>query len=120
MPTNLKPTDEQPAPTQERPDLIAVWDLVIADLGTLWPLAGFKHDDAACYRLILRLTQLFAAHLGTDLAADMRERDATGRQRYGTPLQPHNGREALKDAYQELLDAAVYIRQHLYEQAGGE
>lgn len=46
---------------------------------------------------------------------DMRERDQVGRQRYGTPLQPHNGRDALVDAYQEALDLAVYLRQEIEE-----
>jgi hypothetical protein len=46
---------------------------------------------------------------------DMRERDHVGRQRYGTPLQPNNGRDALVDAYQEALDLAVYLRQEIEE-----
>jgi len=50
--------------------------------------------------------------------ADMRERDVVGRARYGTPLQPHNGRDALVDAYQEALDLAVYLRQAVYERDG--
>ena len=50
--------------------------------------------------------------------ADMSNRDAVGRKRYGTPLQPHNGRDALKDLYAELLDACVYLRQALYERDG--
>ena len=49
---------------------------------------------------------------------DMRERDQVGRARYGTPLQPHNGRDVLKDAYQEALDLAVYLRQAIYERDG--
>lgn len=49
---------------------------------------------------------------------DMRTRDAIGRERYGTPLQPHNGRDALRDLYEELLDACVYARQALYERDG--
>lgn len=49
---------------------------------------------------------------------DMRERDHLGRERYGTPLQPHNGRDTLIDAYQEILDAAVYMRQAIYERDG--
>ena len=49
--------------------------------------------------------------------ADMRERDAGGRAKYGTPLQTHNGRNALVDAYQEVLDLAVYLRQAIAEQA---
>ena len=43
--------------------------------------------------------------------ADMRERDRVGRERYGTPLQANNGRDALVDAYQEALDLVVYLRQ---------
>lgn len=50
--------------------------------------------------------------------ADMRERDATGLAKYGTRLQPHNGRNALRDAYQEALDLAVYLRQRIYEEEG--
>lgn len=49
---------------------------------------------------------------------DMIERDQLGRERYGVPLQPHNGRDALVDAYQEILDAAVYLRQAIYERDG--
>lgn len=47
--------------------------------------------------------------------ADMRERDRIGRERYGTPLQAHNGRDALVDAYQETLDQVVYLRQEIEE-----
>lgn len=44
---------------------------------------------------------------------DMRQRDNEGRKKYGTPLQASNGRDALIDLYQELLDACVYIRQEI-------
>jgi hypothetical protein len=47
--------------------------------------------------------------------ADMHERDQVGRERYGTPLQAHNGRDALVDAYQEALDLVVYLRQAIEE-----
>lgn len=50
--------------------------------------------------------------------ADMRARDSVGLARYGTRLQPHNGRDALVDAYQEVLDAAVYLRQAIFERDG--
>lgn len=49
---------------------------------------------------------------------DMAQRDAEGRKKYGTPLQPHNGRDVLVDAYQEALDLAVYLRQAIYERDG--
>lgn len=46
---------------------------------------------------------------------DMQERDRVGRERYGTPLQTNNGRDALVDAYQEALDLVVYLRQAIAE-----
>jgi hypothetical protein len=47
--------------------------------------------------------------------ADMRSRDAFGRNHYGTPLQAFNGRNPLVDAYQEALDQSVYLRQAIEE-----
>lgn len=54
----------------------------------------------------------------TLVIADMQARDHLGRQRYGTPLQAHNGRDALQDAYEEILDAAVYLKQAIIERDG--
>lgn len=48
---------------------------------------------------------------------DMKDRDTTGAQRYGTRLQPFNGRDSLVDAYQEILDLAVYLRQRIFEES---
>lgn len=48
---------------------------------------------------------------------DLRTRLAVGIERYGTPLQPHNGRDALRDAYEEALDLACYLRQAIAERA---
>lgn len=50
--------------------------------------------------------------------ADMEDRNKVGKLKYGTYLQPHNGRDALVDAYQEALDLAVYLRQVIYERDG--
>jgi hypothetical protein len=49
---------------------------------------------------------------------DMKIRDAIGNEKYKTRLQPHNGRDPLRDAYQEALDLAVYLRQELFERYG--
>lgn len=48
---------------------------------------------------------------------DMVNRDKLGRKKYGTPLQPNNGRDALQDAYEEALDLVVYLRQALFERS---
>lgn len=49
---------------------------------------------------------------------DMANRDGVGRTRYGVPLQPHNGRDALRDAYEEALDLCAYLRQAIMERDG--
>lgn len=48
--------------------------------------------------------------------ADLTNRAMEGKEKYGEPLLAHNGRNALWDLYQELLDAAMYIRQAIEEQ----
>ena len=42
--------------------------------------------------------------------ADMEARKQHGITKYGTALQSGNGRDMLKDAYEEALDLAVYLR----------
>jgi hypothetical protein len=46
---------------------------------------------------------------------DMNKRNEFGRKKYGTPLKAFNGRDVLKDAYEEALDLVVYLRQAIYE-----
>jgi len=51
-----------------------------------------------------------------DLVVDrIRARKAAGLREYGVPLQPHNGRDALGDLLDELLDGAHYLTQAIYE-----
>jgi hypothetical protein len=47
---------------------------------------------------------------------DMIQRKWHGRNKYGTFLQAHNGRNALQDAYEEVLDLAVYLKQKIEEE----
>ena len=47
--------------------------------------------------------------------ADLNRRLSVGVERYGQPLQAHNGRDALTDLYEELLDACVYLKQVIWE-----
>lgn len=48
---------------------------------------------------------------------DLIDREEIGIQRYGTTLQAHNGRDAPRDAYEEALDLACYLRQAIEERA---
>ncbi len=70
----------------------------------LWPIVAAKMqvdhaDQASCAAVV----------------ADMSARHQVGMERYGVPLQPHNGRDALRDMYEELLDARVYWEQVIVE-----
>ncbi len=53
--------------------------------------------------------------MGALVIEDMKQRRADGIERYGTPLQCNNGRRMLVDAYQEVLDLAVYLRGEIEE-----
>ncbi len=48
---------------------------------------------------------------------DMKARDLVGVSRYGTPLQPFNGRDSLLDLSDELMDGIVYLRNFREEMA---
>lgn len=47
--------------------------------------------------------------------ADIEARTEIGIKRYGTALQPFNGRDALVDAYEEALDLVCYLKQLIIE-----
>ncbi len=49
--------------------------------------------------------------------ADLQRRGAMGLRKYGTPLRAGNGRNALRDAYEECQDMALYLRQAIEERA---
>lgn len=52
------------------------------------------------------------------VAQDVLSRKEMGMKKYGTALQGFNGRDALKDAYEEAVDLCKYLRQALYERDG--
>jgi hypothetical protein len=86
----------QPAPIPN--DKPALWPMVIEDFRN-----GFMKEPEMSiegYR-----------NLVSKIVDDMHARDQFGRNKYGTPLQANNGRDSLKDSYEELLDAAVYLKQ---------
>lgn len=79
----------QPPPSGEGP---ATLPNVLFDLGRLFPEAGHQA-----------------------VANDLRARAAMGREKYGTVLRAFNGRDSVMDAYQELIDHVMYVRQKLDE-----
>jgi hypothetical protein len=62
------------------------------------------------------ITDLAVYRYGGPVAADIAERERVGIERYGTPLQPHNGRCMIRDAYDENLDLVTYLRGAIAEQ----
>lgn len=94
--------EPQPAPTDG--EGANIWDLVRRDMER-HPLTilGCKVNDP-----LIRL----------QIDGDMGCRDHMGRKKYGKPLRSNNGRDALRDAYQEALDLCAYLRQ-LQEDRGG-
>lgn len=52
--------------------------------------------------------------------ADLQARYELGKARYGTGLKAFNGRDGLRDLYEELMDAIMYTRQIMEEDTVGE
>ena len=83
--TNLSIPEPAPMPNNRR----SIHDLVIEDLENFF--------------------------IDSYLVKDVKDRKQFGLDKYGTILQSGNGRNALKDAFQESLDAIVYIKQEMLE-----
>ena len=55
-----------------------------------------------------------------ELIKDIQDRKTFGYGKYGTYLMSNNGRNAIVDMYQELLDALIYCKQILIETENGK
>lgn len=53
--------------------------------------------------------------IATLVQEDIEKRIQKGEKEYGERLRPFNGRNALLDAYEEVLDLVVYLKQELIE-----
>jgi hypothetical protein len=100
--------EDQPAPkpTTRTP----AWELVINYVEAM----STQHPAAAS----ATWRRDGVGHIAEQVLADMRERDRIGRERYGVPLTADNGRKHLVDAYQEMLDAVVYLAAEIDEDGG--
>ncbi len=94
---------EQPSPILT--ERIPTWEIVMSHVT----------------QLLSHVTQLldWPEELIGLVLTDMQARSVVGRARYGTPLTPGNGRDHLVDAYQECLDAVVYLANELGEHGIG-
>lgn len=50
-----------------------------------------------------------------EVLSDILSRQALGIDKYGTALRAFNGRNAIKDSYEEALDMCCYLRQAIFE-----
>lgn len=51
------------------------------------------------------------------LHRDIEERERKGRETYGGAMRTFDGRDTLQDVYEEVLDAAAYLKKRLMEEA---
>lgn len=77
-----------------------------------------EQTEKAIHKGYLRQTTTSSLH--NLIAKDLARRLELSKKRYGTGLQAFNGRNALLDAYEEILDLAVYLKQRLVEEGAGE
>lgn len=57
-------------------------------------------------------------HIHDLVQRDVAARKQVGIRKYGRPLQAGNGRNMLRDAYEEVLDLAIYLRGELENRNG--
>lgn len=102
----VKYVEAQPPPKQDA-NAPALWPMIIAE--TEQRIAKRHPHDARAGR---------EAEVLHFFVADMKQRHEFGVAKYGIPLVAKNGRDHLSDAYQEFLDAIVYLRAEI-EKCGG-
>lgn len=61
-----------------------------------------------------------APDIQSQVIADIEARRQVGIHRYGTALQPHNGRDMLLDAYEEAMDLCIYLKGVLVERGSNQ
>lgn len=61
------------------------------------------------------VTEDLVARGEMEVISDISIRDMQGMKKYGTRLQPHNGRDSIRDAYEEAMDLVVYLKNAVQE-----
>ena len=85
-------------------------------------ISAIQHNILDLYQhllegaLVLReFSQPPTIPVGVAVYGDLEQRLQLGMQRYGQPLRAFNGRNQLRDAYEEVLDALVYLKAAIFE-----
>lgn len=73
--------------------------------------APLLNNSPEVWPVVMQAVHASGLQLHPKLIADMYDREAMGRAKYGTVLRRDNGRDAAVDAYQEALDLLVYLTQ---------
>lgn len=77
---------------------------------------GVRQPSKAATSVQNKPTQNSDSDIATLVQQDIEARAIVGKDKYGSRLTPYNGRSALIDAYQEVLDLAMYLRQLIEEE----
>lgn len=111
-------------PLPEPNDLPSAHDLVVYDLRNQLLADGLRKEVSVELSLIYMECMVAFARLCTRLGRNPRDviaaRKAFGLEKYGTMLQPFNGRVQEEDALDEGADMLVYLRMAIYEEEHSE
>lgn len=113
-------------PTPVKTDGPSSWDLVIEDMTSDEAVITDEYESlyADILSVAARLICLDELRLGNEVNGEIsirrfcelaKQRDDFGFEKYGTRLQPFNGRDSISDCIEEVLDLCVYYKTFLLE-----
>lgn len=116
-------SDRQPDPTGDGLDVsedllaelrahgVTYPEIVVSRLGLTSAAADRLLGPLAREGIALILSRALCDLAGVGFVETLEARREAGIRTYGTPLRLHNGRDAVRDALEEALDLALYLRQ---------
>ncbi len=86
-------------------------EIVVSRLGLTSAAADRMMGPLAREGLAIVLARALCDLVGVGFVEAIEDRRAKGLERYSTPLETHNGRDAIVDAAKKALDLVLYLRQ---------